>query len=262
MSEQVECHRLLKGVPEEQDKLIGADSHGFRYQRHNAKDAGSPSSRPRRLAQNITTCSLNDIPKVKPIDLNFVVNKGCSVKPEVLPCIVASQDTHNVPKCDDPAIGERALNTKEKTRAMGFPSNLIGGTSARLTERKGAHIIGMALNYFQVRLIFANLDPNRVANSRKAVASPTPLMLGATGDALEKSFLHMSPERTLKWMTNRMAEIQFEVPKLRLQLRDENMLPYKKQNEKHCTGWPVTCCVQMDKECNQHRLDSKSRIHP
>ena len=230
LSEQVVVHRALKDTPAKQDELIGANKHGHGYVGHNAKDAGSPSSRPRRLAQNITSCALNDTPKLRPIDPNSIVDDGCRIKTDVIPCIVASRETHNVPKCTDPAIGERQLNRNEKERAMGYPTNILR-LDKTITGVKVEAILGMCLNYWQMAAIFSRLDPNRLNTAKKAIISAAPLMLGATGDSLEQSFLKLTPDETLEWMKQRMKDINFEVPKLRLKLRDPHMLPYKSKTK-------------------------------
>ena len=229
LSEQVVAHKALKlkGVCEEQDRLIGADEHTFGYVTDNARQSGSPCSRTRRLATNICDVkSLVELPSVNP---NSILQRGCKINRDIIPCIVASQNTHSIPKCFDPSVNsERQLNITEKEAAMGYPAGITNSsaTSKKVSLRRREEIIGSALNYYQMRMLLIQISPAKLKRPI-AIINAAPLMMGAVGDTLEHMFLPMTQNQTKEWCVQRMSEINFEMPKLRLTLRDPHMLPYQ-----------------------------------
>ena len=224
-SEQVPIHAALKGAAAEQDELIGAHEHGHGYVLDDAADSASPTSRVRRLAQNIT--NLKKLAVRRPINPNTLVTSGCTATKSPLPCLVSADQTHHPAEVYDPTMkARRQLNEDEREAVMGYPRGCTNafGMLPSIMPKKRRQLMGQALNYWQMAAIVREMTvpaPTIITH----VAAPT--MLGADPDNLEALLASKTLDQTIEWVQDKFSQSGFVLPELRITLRDPDMLPYQ-----------------------------------
>ena len=123
----------------------------------NASDFGSPSSRPRQYMANFV--SLTSLKQIPPLSPNEVLMPHRHCPEPLMPCIVASERTHNVPTVVDTDCKTRhRLSVGESEMMQGWPPGIVSSHCQSYTS--ALQKIGNALNAFQLHAIFRNFTPH------------------------------------------------------------------------------------------------------
>ena len=121
--ENAQFHPSLK-----HDEVKFQSAWGDKFAFLNAKDYGSPSSRPRAYMSDIV--QLNTLPSVPPLSPNEVLDEDahCNCSRPHMRCIVARERTHSVPTVEDTTTGI--------TRQLAIPeSEVMQGWLPGITSR-------------------------------------------------------------------------------------------------------------------------------
>jgi hypothetical protein len=176
-SEQTAVHRKLVNCAREQDEIIGAATHGHRYKKINAMSSGSPSSRLRRYCTNIP--GIDSLPLRKIHNPEDCLEDNSFMQPgeSHFPCIVSTDNTKAPALCYDSRIrAQRPLQAQEREIAMGYPPRVTTGYGkVKISEPKRRQMMGAALNWMQMRAIFAAMADDfagvTTASTKSIIAS-------------------------------------------------------------------------------------------
>ena len=220
-------HRKLTTYAHEQDEITGAAIHGHKYHKTNALNSGSPSSRLRRYNTNIP--GVDSLPNRKthtPGDC--LEDKSYMLPGETdFPCIVSTDSPKAPALCYDWRIkAQRPLQAQEREIAMGYPPGITTASGkVKLFEPKRRQMMGAALNWMQMRTIFAAMADNfagaSVASTKNIIAS---VQMNDTADELHAYLSALKHDERVSWIRTRLEPIGFERKLLQLELKDPNML--------------------------------------
>ena len=188
ISEQTAVQRKLTDCAREQDEIIGAAMHGHGYKKINALSSGSPSSRLRRYCTNIP--GIDSLPLRKIHEPEDCLEDKSFMQPGEthFPCIVSTDNTKAPALCYDSRIrAKRPLQAQEREIAMGYPPGVTTAFGqVKLSEPKRRQMMGAALNWMQMRAIFAAMADNfagvTTASTKNIIAS---VQMNNTADELQ-----------------------------------------------------------------------------
>jgi hypothetical protein len=208
--ENVEPHPDLAKHETTLENLWGAE-----FTPINAKDWGSPSSRPRLLATNIH--DISKVPKKTPTPPQWILQGSEHHCPRpAMSCIVASETTWTVPQVihDDTNIPRR-LSIAESEAFQMWPPHVTNGVLNPLglsyTER--LRMVGNAVNGAHMWHI---LRPLNRALPEPLVVAPS-LLQERTADQLELHLSSMDTHALEQWVADRLEG--YELPKFHLTLK-------------------------------------------
>jgi len=228
ISEQAAVHRKLTDCAREQDEIIGAAMHGHGYKKINALSSGSPSSRLRRYCTNIP--GIDSLPLRKIHEPEDCLEDKSFMQPGEthFPCIVSTDNTKAPALCYDSRIrAKRPLQAQEREIAMGYPPGVTTAFGqVKLSEPKRRQMMGAALNWMQMRAIFAAMADNfagvTTASTKNIIAS---VQMNNTADELQAYLAALKHDEKVAWIRARLKAIGFERKLLQLELKDPEMLP-------------------------------------
>ena len=116
--ENVQFHHALQS-----DKTKFEEMWSSTFVPLNASDYGSPSSRPRQYLANFT--DLSKLPTRPSLPPHLVMDHGHHPQSAVMPCVVATADTHN-PPCSYPPKSKTLfpVSVEVMERLQGWPTNI------------------------------------------------------------------------------------------------------------------------------------------
>ena len=120
---------------------------GSKFTTINAKDWGSPSSRPRNYCTNI--CTVQDIPGTNTPNPNLFISDDHYCEGPHMPCIVASEYTRNVPVVKSRTTHKpRRLTVAEAEALQMWPPHITDGfqTPLGISQSERHKMVGNAVN--------------------------------------------------------------------------------------------------------------------
>ena len=221
--ENVQFHPSLK-----QDEVKFQSMWGDKFVYLNAKDYGSPSSRPRAYMSDIT--SLPNLPTVPRLSPNEIFSDCVHCPRPHMRCIVASEKTHSVPTLDDMDTGRsRRLTIAESEVMQGWPPGITDGQNSPMNQSYSTQLrhVGNALNAHQCYQVLREFstDDSRWETSMFPVSVE---YLSST--ELETKLGLMSEAERQSWVRERARG--WEPERLNLKLK-----PGQKPHARPCRGY-------------------------
>ena len=204
---------------------------GDEHKECNVAKLGGQASRNRWMA--VDWYDLDKIPEKVGTDVNALLEGGARSLHRVLPCIVASENTHNPALVTDSGGHLRQLYPVEADRIMGYPGGITQKCEARLSPKQRRGLIGQGVAYRHAFFILKELRPP-VRAARITQAYPT-MWKDATQEQFEKRIADMGEfENIVQWMRDRIEAEGYSLKPMKLELADKHMARMKVKG-----GYPV-----------------------
>ena len=192
--ENVQFHHALQS-----DKTKFEEMWSSTFVPLNASDYGSPSSRPRQYLANFT--DLSKLPTRPSLPPHLVMDHGHHPQSAVMPCVVATADTHN-PPCSYPPKSKTLfpVSVEVMERLQGWPTN-ITAIAPDLSSRQ--RLIGNALNASQLWSILRSYSVHQNSSTSMAYAALGADVLPATASQLQQQLGALSDKELADWVRRR-----------------------------------------------------------
>ena len=201
---------------------------GNKHIMHDVATWGATSHRNRNLA--VSWIDINTIPGKPPVDVNLFIRPPWRAIAPVLPCIVASEATHNPALVYDCNLNGRQLEPAEAEMLMSYPRLITAGPHGiQLTPTKRREFIGDGVHYLHPYRVFRELP---VPAARLPAITMPLVWAHATQEQFELHLAELrdAPGGLAEWMRAKISEHGYELPPMKLISDDPSEIKMSKSN--------------------------------